>query len=107
MVWVADLKLHTKMCFNAHATHGVQAASDRQSFNAEDFPSVSGAPGSSGVMSGGRWTGGGGPGGHINAEDFPALPGETCVTDMHSIHRTNHTCNAGGGVCVTDKHPIH
>ncbi|DBA67661.1 TPA: hypothetical protein ACH3X2_001255 [Trebouxia sp. C0005] len=53
-----------------------QAASERQSFNAEDFPSVSGGPGSSGVMSGGRWAAAGGAmGGRIIPEDFPALPG--------------------------------
>ena len=58
----------------------MQAASERQAFNAEDFPSVSGGPGGPGVMSGGRWAGAGGaPGGRITAEDFPALPGETLV----------------------------
>ncbi|DBA77810.1 hypothetical protein WJX77_007039 [Trebouxia sp. C0004] len=68
---------------NAEAAHRdnrqqalAQAASERQSFNAEDFPSVSGGPGSSGVMSGGRWAAAGGAmGGRIIPEDFPALPG--------------------------------
>ncbi|KAL3156593.1 hypothetical protein ABBQ38_000883 [Trebouxia sp. C0009 RCD-2024] len=68
---------------NAEAAHRdarqqalAQAATDRQAFNAADFPSVSGGPGGSGVMSGGRWAGGGGAaGGRITPEDFPALPG--------------------------------
>lgn len=54
----------------------LQAASERQGFNAEDFPSVSGGPSSGGVMSGGRWAAAGGAaGGRIAPEDFPALPG--------------------------------
>lgn len=54
----------------------LQAASERQGFNAEDFPFVSGGPGAGGVMSGGRWAAAGGAaGGRITPEDFPALPG--------------------------------
>lgn len=62
----------------------LQAASERQSFNAEDFPSVSGASAAGGVMSGGRWAAAGGAiGGRITAEDFPALPGDKANVNMH------------------------
>lgn len=72
-----------------------QAASERQAFNADDFPSVSGHNDPTGVMSG-RWAAAGGAtGGRIAPEDFPALPGQAlytlhCCTAVplprHSLH---------------------
>ena len=69
---ILGVKVQVVLSLPAH----LQAASERQGFNAEDFPSVSGGPGSGGVMSGGRWAAAGrAAGGRITPEDFPALPG--------------------------------
>lgn len=78
---VANVNTHSNILVDK-----LQAASERQAFNAEDFPSVSGGPGGGGVMSGGRWAAAGGAaGGRITAEDFPALPGWRNFDVCHAV----------------------
>ena len=102
----------TSLCCLLTSMHSVlwqavpflQAASDRQAFNAEDFPSVSGGPGAAGVMSGGRWAAAGGAiGGRINAEDFPALPGwssSQCMTAQQNLYICGTHARPVGWSCI-------